>query len=86
MDLRKTLVGAFHSTELDAAYVIREDGERLLVEVGDRPPVPIVVDGPDRLRLERVGVVIVPDRDTSGRVTGFTLDAGRGRGLLFTRR
>ncbi len=86
MELRKALVGAFHSAELDAVYVFREDGERLLVEVGDRPAAPILVSGPDRLRLERGGVVIVPDRDASGRVNGFTLDAGRVRGLRFTRR
>ncbi|MGH9385444.1 MAG: hypothetical protein ACRD2N_14275 [Vicinamibacterales bacterium] len=72
--------------ELDAVYLIREDGERLIVEAGDRPAAVIVAGGPDRLRLERTGVVILPDRDPSGRVNGFTLDAGRVRGLLFTRR
>ncbi len=84
-ELRQTLVGSFYSAELDAVYVIREDGERLIVEVGDQS-VPILLSGPDRLRLERGGVVIVPDRATSGRVNSFTLDAGRVRGLLFTRR
>ncbi|MBA2306406.1 MAG: beta-lactamase family protein [Acidobacteria bacterium] len=84
-ELRKALVGAFYNAELDAIYLIREEGERLIVEAGDQPPVPIV-GGPDRLRLERGGVGLVLDRDASGRVNGFTLDAGRVRGLLFTRR
>jgi hypothetical protein len=85
-DLRKALVGTFYSSELDAVYVIREDGDRLVVEAGDGPPNATVAAGSDRLRLERGGAVLVPNRDASGRVTGFTLDAGRVRGLVFTRR
>ncbi|MGQ0639861.1 MAG: serine hydrolase domain-containing protein [Gemmatimonadaceae bacterium] len=85
-DLRKALVGTFHSAELDAVYVVRNEGERLLVEAGDRPAVTLVAGGPDRLRLERSGVVMVLDRGADGEVKGFTLEAGRVRGLRFTRR
>lgn len=83
---RKALAGTFYSAELDAVYVIREDGERLVVEAGEGLPNPIVAAGADRLRLERGGAMLVPDRDANGRVTGFTLDAGRVRGLAFSRR
>ncbi len=85
VELRKTLVGSFYSAELDAVYLIREDGQRLIVEVGDQS-VPVLLSGPDRLRLQRGGIVSVPSRDASGRVNSFTLDAGRVRGLPFTRR
>ncbi len=84
--LRNALVGTFYSAELDAVYVVRQEGEQLLVEAGDRPPVQLLASGGDRLRFERGGIVIVPDRDANGQVTGFTLDAGRVRGLQFTKR
>jgi CubicO group peptidase (beta-lactamase class C family) len=85
-EVRKAFIGAFYSAELDTVYVIREDGERLIVDPGDGPPTPIVAAGPDRMRMERGGAVLVPERDASGRVNSFTLDAGRVRGLAFTRR
>ena len=37
-ELRRAVVGTFHSAELDAVYVVREDGEQLIVEAGDRAP------------------------------------------------
>jgi hypothetical protein len=86
VELRKALVGSFYSGELDARYDIGDDGDRLVVEAGDRAPVAIAAVAPDRLRIERGGATLVPERDASGRVNGFTLDAGRVRGLAFTRR
>jgi CubicO group peptidase (beta-lactamase class C family) len=85
-ELRKAAVGTFHSAELDAVYVLREDGERLIVEPGDRQAQTVIAGGPDRLRVGRTGVVMVLDRGTNGEINGFTLEAGRVRGVQFTRR
>lgn len=85
-ELAQALAGVFYSAELDATYRIAADSDAVTLEVGDNAPVVLNLNGPDRLSAPPMGQEITPVRDGAGRITGFTLSAGRVRGVTFTRR
>jgi CubicO group peptidase (beta-lactamase class C family) len=76
--------GDYVSDELDIRYAVAVDSGRLVVRlVGtpERPLAPIVAD----VFRAGDGIVLTFGRDPSRRVTGFTVDAGRVRGIGFVR-
>ena len=75
--------GDYYSEELDVTYVItHEDGE-LRLKVGWDPRGEIEMSQAD-VGLGSVGTLTF-DRNDGGEITGFSLDAGRVRGIEFTR-
>jgi hypothetical protein len=82
-DQRAALAGRYRSDELDVVWTVAVDGERLeLRGVRDDPEelVPVDVD-----LLATGGGLLRVERDKRGAVTGFVVDAGRIRGLGFSR-
>ncbi len=75
-------VGSYRSEELEAVYVFAADSGRLVMRNG---PASTVVrrSAPDILNAGNTTLRF--SRDPAGRVTGFTLDAGRVRGIRFER-
>jgi CubicO group peptidase (beta-lactamase class C family) len=75
-------LGSYRSDELDAVYLLAADSGQLVMR-----------NGSQRLPLRRTDVDVVSagnltlrfSRDATRRVTGFTLDAGRVRGIRFER-
>lgn len=73
--------GRYYSEELDTAVTLEvEGGELILDRNAERFPIRYsetdTFTGPDTLRFRR---------DDAGKVTGFTLDAGRANGLVFVK-
>jgi CubicO group peptidase (beta-lactamase class C family) len=77
------LVGHYHSEELGVIYRIALDGGRLVV-TGGGPARALVPQATDR--YSSGGQTFRFLRDTRGRLTGFALDAGRVRNVVFVRR
>jgi CubicO group peptidase (beta-lactamase class C family) len=77
------LVGSYHSEELGVVYRIVLDGPRLVVN-GGGPARALVPQATDRFGSG--GQTFRFLRDTRGRLTGFALDAGRVRNVVFVRR
>jgi CubicO group peptidase (beta-lactamase class C family) len=78
--------GAYESDELQVTYTVRIEGDSLVVE---RPPATRLSLRPtarDTFAMGRAGAVVRFTRDAAGTVTGFALDAGRVRGIVFARR
>jgi len=73
--------GRFHSDELDATYTIAPQGDGLAMRRRG-PAITLTPAGPDQFRGG--GLTVRFTRDARGRITGFTLDAGRVQGLGFT--
>jgi hypothetical protein len=73
--------GEYYSEELDTGWelVVKDDALYLATEPDD----PLVPTIRDEFTLRSVTIQCV--RDGRGRVTGMTLDAGRVRGIYFTR-
>jgi CubicO group peptidase (beta-lactamase class C family) len=80
---RKEFAGGFYSRELGVVYTIRLRDSDLVVEIGERSTT-LLGGGPDRWRTAN-GSELVFQRDASGKVTGFLVNAGRVRGVQFTR-
>ena len=75
--------GDYYSEELGVTYVItHEDGE-LRLKVGWDPRGEIEMSQAD-VGLGSVGTLTF-DRNDGGEITGFTLDAGRVRGIDFSK-
>jgi CubicO group peptidase (beta-lactamase class C family) len=75
--------GRYRSDELDAAYTLAVEADGLVVRRGTTR-IPVRADGDDRF-VGGMGLVLRFTRDAAGAVTGFTLDAGRVRGIVFAR-
>src|SRR5690606_21487136 len=75
--------GRYHSAELRVTYTLAVEGDRLVVQRRNAPRETLESTGPDRFRAG--GVALRFERDASGAVTGFVLDAGRAVGLRFQR-
>ena len=78
--------GAYDSDELQVTYTVRVEGDSLVVE---RPPatrLPLRPTARDGFAMGRAGAVVRFTRDAAGAITGFALDAGRVRGIVFSRR
>ena len=75
--------GVFHSDELEARFTVTARGNELLMQrQNDATPTVLRMDGPaDHFTFRGYTVTFV--RDRAGKVTGFTVDAGRVRGLIF---
>jgi len=83
---RQAYTGDFESGELETTYRIVADAGAFSLEVGDRPPIAMISAGTDRMRIAQAGLELTFTRDAAGKVTGFHLNAGRVRGIVFTRR
>jgi CubicO group peptidase (beta-lactamase class C family) len=80
----KTYAGSYYSPEVDAVFTIRFNGGRLeLMRETDASPAPLEPVGKGfRVR----GLTMTFQKDASGNVDRFVLDAGRVRGIVFERR
>lgn len=77
------LTGPYYSEELDVTYEIElRDGLVAVLPNGDE--VPLSQSGADQFSGASWRIVL--DRDAGGSVTGFTMNAGRVRGLGFVKR
>jgi CubicO group peptidase (beta-lactamase class C family) len=77
-------VGDYASTEASLPIHIRQS-DRLNVSLADRPGAVLVATGPDRLWNPAGGTELTFLRDAAGKVTGFTLNAGRARGMRYAK-
>jgi CubicO group peptidase (beta-lactamase class C family) len=77
------LVGEYRSDELETTWRLAVEGDRLMVTGGGGRR-PFTSQGPDRYSAG--GQTLRVQRDATGRVIGFLLDAGRVRNLRFVRR
>lgn len=75
--------GLWYSEELDATWRLEPEGNGLRVEVRDRPNVTTRAVGADLFSAGQVHLSFT--RDRKGVLTGFTVNAGRVRGIGFTR-
>jgi CubicO group peptidase (beta-lactamase class C family) len=83
-------VGRYYSDELDVAYTLRADtaANALVTQIGHLPPVRFVATRADHFEgasEDNDGVTLDFQRDAGGKVTGFTLETGRLKGLGFQR-
>jgi CubicO group peptidase (beta-lactamase class C family) len=86
--------GHFQSEELLATYTIGiQDGKLMLQDIQEgngfmQSPQHLTLraTGPETFAGDEQGLEFVFQRDASGKVLGFTLDAGRTRGLTFQRK
>lgn len=77
--------GAYWSDELQASYTLAVEDGKLFVHAKNVPPGPLRPTVADELDLAGSPIVIRFTRDAKNQVTGFTLNAGRTRGMVFTR-
>jgi CubicO group peptidase (beta-lactamase class C family) len=85
-ELGHAMVGTYYSEELEATYRIATGSEGVTLEIGSNAPVVLGLIGSDRLSARPGAPLLTPVRDGAGRITGFTLTAGRVRDIAFTRR
>ena len=86
--------GHFRSEELLATYMIGiKDGKLMLQDIQEgngfmqsAKHLTLRAAGPETFEGDEEGLEFVFQRDASGKVLGFTLDAGRTRGLTFQRK
>ena len=78
--------GTYYSGEVDASFVLTAADRGLLLsrETDAEPAVMQPGPGPDEFRAR--GLTIRFERDAGGKVLSLTVDAGRVRGITFTRR
>lgn len=76
--------GDYRSTEVPMPFTIRNAGG-LMLKAGPLPEMKLVQTGPDRFWAPDMGLELVFSRDASGRAGNLLLNAGRARGLKFTR-
>ena len=80
------LAGEYFSPELGAGYRIALESDSLVLHARN---LPVSALGPtirDEFESAAAGFTLHFARDRAGRVTGFTLTAGRTQGLWFERR
>ena len=77
--------GDFVSDELETTYHISASEGGLFVRIGDRPPVALASLTRDHMRVPVIDAEITFNRERSGQVTGFRLEAGRVREVRFER-
>ena len=74
-------VGAYRSPELDAVYTFRADSGSLAYRVGWNLPIRLVPTVPDE--FQGPGISLAFHRDSTGKITGLAIDAGRVREITF---
>jgi hypothetical protein len=77
------LAGTYASRELDTTWRLVAEGGKLFIRHRGMPEEPLVPAIADAMTLE--GMRLYFRRGPVRAVTGFTLDAGRVRGVVFTR-
>ncbi len=77
-----SFVGRFYSDELDATYEISKGANGLSLKRARTPAEPLRVVDKNTLRAGGLTLHFAPDRPSS---PAFTVDAGRARGIEFTR-
>jgi hypothetical protein len=83
--LLASLAGRYHSDELDATHeILLRDGALFLKRRAETAEEPLTPRGGDQLAAR--GMTLTVARDPSGRVTGYTVDAGRVTNIRFVRR
>jgi CubicO group peptidase (beta-lactamase class C family) len=76
--------GTYVSEELlDARYILSVKKGQLTVEMRTIAPTPLKAMAPDKFAVPDIGCNLVFTRGKSGKVDGFTLSAGRARGIIF---
>jgi len=76
--------GTYVSEELlDVRYTLSVKDGQLAVAMRTLPPTPMKATGKDKFALPEAGIDIAFTRNRSGKVDGFTLDAGRASGIAF---
>jgi hypothetical protein len=85
-ELGHAMAGTYYSEELEATYRIATGSEGVTLQVGNNAPVVLGLIGTDGLSARPGAPLLTPVRDGAGRITGFTLTAGRVRDIAFTRR
>ena len=79
-------VGVYYSSEVDTAYELRTEGGSLWAHHVRNDPIPLRVEGDGVLRCDRWFLTeLEPERDSTGRVTGFLAHSSRSRGVRFER-
>jgi CubicO group peptidase (beta-lactamase class C family) len=82
---QKEFIGEYRSRELEATYRIFIYQGVLTIQPGDSPRVRLLSAGPDLMKIWGRGIDLAFQRDTSGKITGFLLNAGRVRAVRFIR-
>lgn len=85
-ELGHAMAGTYYSEELEATYRIATGAEGVTLEIGNNAPVVLGLIGTDRLSARTGAPLLTPVRDAAGRITGFTLTAGRVRDIAFVKR
>src|SRR5262245_13883268 len=85
IDFDRNYAGRYYSPEVDATFeiVVRGDDVTLQRETDAAPVALLPYGGADEFRAR--GMTIRFDRDANFRVVSLTVDAGRVRGIVFTR-
>lgn len=79
------MTGTFRSEELEADFTIgSRDGVLTLRRASDADPI-LLAPGSGASELRGRGLTLRFQQDATGKVTGFTVDAGRVRGIVFVR-
>lgn len=76
--------GRYHADELDVDYTLILEGDQLTLHRPAASSAALTPTGPDTFRAGTRTIRFT--RDSRGQLTGFTLDAGRVRGVDFRRR
>jgi hypothetical protein len=76
--------GGYYAEELDVTYAISADSSGLIVRIKSKELTRLRPGKPDEFSDGYVHLAF--SRDRKKRISGFTLDAGRVRGILFVRR
>ncbi|MEZ5040764.1 MAG: serine hydrolase domain-containing protein [Saprospiraceae bacterium] len=80
----KAIPGHYYSSELDTRYQLGVKEKQLFVKIKNQDWLPLKPIKSDLFTQERIGQFYL-DFDKNGNATGFRLQAGRVRNLLFTR-
>lgn len=80
--------GSYYSEELDVTYTITSNANEVFVSVRGRKPVVMQCKGVDQfdVQLQGAEMKLQFERDGQGKVTGFSVDAGRVTHIRFAKR
>ncbi|HQQ98743.1 MAG TPA: serine hydrolase domain-containing protein [Cyclobacteriaceae bacterium] len=81
-------IGSFYSEELDVTYAVTSEGNNLFASIRGRKPMPMKSTGADLFDVQLPGAEIKMhfERDSPGKVTGFSIDAGRVTHISFIKK
>jgi CubicO group peptidase (beta-lactamase class C family) len=75
--------GSYYSRELDMTYVWESEGVELFIRFRNAPDEPLLPVSADEFKWQSTSLKMA--RDESGAIRGFEMDAGRVRGIRFTK-